>query len=107
MSTRLLYDDKSYVCMLYVLVILLYSCLVTSTAGQGFDRHLFALRHLAEANGRVPELYTDDAYKTLNHVILSTSTLSSPAVFIGGFGPVVPDGLGIGKFLDPVITTGL
>ena len=82
----------------------MYSRLVISTVGQGFDRHLFALRHLAEANGRVPELYTDEAYKTLNHVILSTSTLSSPAVFIGGFGPVVPDGLGIGKFLDPVIT---
>lgn len=32
----------------------------------------------------------------INHNILSTSTLSSPAVNMGGFGPVVPDGFGIG-----------
>ena len=45
----------------------------------------------------LPELYTDPAYTSLNHIILSTSTLSSPAVLIGGFAPVVPNGFGIGK----------
>ncbi|XP_025727433.1 carnitine O-palmitoyltransferase 2, mitochondrial isoform X2 [Callorhinus ursinus] len=64
--------------------------------GQGFDRHLFALRYLAAAKGIVlPELYLDPAYGQINHNILSTSTLSSPAVNIGGFAPVVPDGFGI------------
>ncbi|XP_057572121.1 carnitine O-palmitoyltransferase 2, mitochondrial isoform X2 [Hippopotamus amphibius kiboko] len=64
--------------------------------GQGFDRHLFALRYLAAVKGSdLPELYLDPAYRQINHNILSTSTLSSPAVNIGGFAPVVPDGFGI------------
>lgn len=65
--------------------------------GQGFDRHLFALRYLAAAKGiALPELYLDPAYRQINHNILSTSTLSSSTVNIGGFAPVVPDGFGIG-----------
>lgn len=65
--------------------------------GQGFDRHLFALRYLAAAQGiALPELYLDPAYGQINHNILSTSTLTSPAVNIGGFAPVVPDGFGVG-----------
>ncbi|KAM6172478.1 carnitine O-palmitoyltransferase 2, mitochondrial isoform 2-T2 [Erethizon dorsatum] len=65
--------------------------------GQGFDRHLFALRYLATARGTaLPALYLDPAYGQINHNILSTSTLSSPAVSLGGFAPVVPNGFGIG-----------
>uniref|UniRef100_A0A3P8ULQ6 Carnitine O-palmitoyltransferase 2, mitochondrial n=1 Tax=Cynoglossus semilaevis TaxID=244447 RepID=A0A3P8ULQ6_CYNSE len=65
--------------------------------GQGFDRHLFALRHLAQTKGQtLHQLYTDPAYAAINHNILSTSTLSSPAVNLGGFAPVVPDGFGVG-----------
>lgn len=64
--------------------------------GQGFDRHLFALRLLAESSGKIPELFQDPAYKRINHVNLSTSTLSSPALMLGGFGPVVRDGFGVG-----------
>ena len=70
-----------------------FSCLL---AGQGFDRHLFGLRHVAQATGKVPKLYEDPSYAQLNHIILSTSTLSSPAVLFGGFAPVVPDGFGVG-----------
>ncbi|XP_069575807.1 carnitine O-palmitoyltransferase 2, mitochondrial [Brachyistius frenatus] len=65
--------------------------------GQGFDRHLFALRYLATSEGQaVHGLYTDPAYTAINHNILSTSTLTSPAVNLGGFAPVVPDGFGVG-----------
>ncbi|XP_050086189.1 carnitine O-palmitoyltransferase 2, mitochondrial [Anopheles aquasalis] len=65
--------------------------------GQGFDRHLFGLRHTAQKNGLpIPALYADPAYAAINHNILSTSTLSSPALLAGGFGPVVRDGYGIG-----------
>lgn len=65
--------------------------------GQGFDRHLFALRHLASSAGQpLPGLYADPAYAAINHNILSTSTLTSPAVSLGGFAPVVPDGFGVG-----------
>ncbi|XP_072246358.1 carnitine O-palmitoyltransferase 2, mitochondrial [Leuresthes tenuis] len=65
--------------------------------GQGFDRHLFALRYLANSKGQaLHSLYTDPAYATINHNILSTSTLTSPAVSLGGFAPVVLDGFGVG-----------
>uniref|UniRef100_A0A9L0J651 Carnitine O-palmitoyltransferase 2, mitochondrial n=1 Tax=Equus asinus TaxID=9793 RepID=A0A9L0J651_EQUAS len=66
-------------------------------SGQGFDRHLFVLRYLAAAKGiSVPELFLDPAYGQMNHNVLSTSTLSSPEVSLGGFAPVVPDGFGVG-----------
>lgn len=65
--------------------------------GQGFDRHMFALRHTAEINNKpIPEIYNTNAYKRINHNIISTSTLSSDALLAGSFGPVVRDGLGIG-----------
>lgn len=65
--------------------------------GQGFDRHLFALKHIAQKRGKeLPAIYTDPAYAKINYNIISTSTLSSPAVQAGGFGPVVKDGYGIG-----------
>ena len=64
--------------------------------GQGWDRHLFALRTLANKRGQHVALFDDPAYRTINHIILSTSTLATPAVLIGGFAPVVHDGLGVG-----------
>lgn len=65
--------------------------------GQGFDRHLFVLRYLALSKGvALPDFYQDQAYARLNHNIISTSTLLSPAVQLGGFGPVVSDGFGVG-----------
>ena len=71
-------------------------------SGQGFDRHLFAMKYVQEKKGReLDEFYTEENYAKLNHIILSTSTLSSPAVQIGGFCPVVPDGYGIGTLLVP------
>jgi len=65
--------------------------------GAGWDRHLFALKWIAEEQGTpIPELYTSKAYATLSNVVLSTSTLNSPALDGGGFGPVGPDCFGIG-----------
>lgn len=64
--------------------------------GQGFDRHLFGLRHTAEINNLPkPSIFEDPAYGMVNYNILSTSTLSSPAIVAGAFGPVVPDGYGL------------
>lgn len=74
-----------------------HSLLVKEAAmGQGFDRHLFALRKLAEASGKKLDIFLDPAYTIINHNILSTSTLSSDTVLMGGFGPVVKNGFGIG-----------
>ncbi|XP_033105516.1 carnitine O-palmitoyltransferase 2, mitochondrial-like [Anneissia japonica] len=64
--------------------------------GQGFDRHLFAMKALANKQGQSVALFEDPAYAQLNHIVLSTSTLSSPAVLAGGFAPVVFNGLGVG-----------
>ncbi|XP_050425951.1 carnitine O-palmitoyltransferase 2, mitochondrial isoform X2 [Adelges cooleyi] len=78
--------------------------------GQGFDRHLFALKLLAEQNNlEIPKLFTDPAYKSINHNILSTSSLTSNYVWLGGFGPVVKNGYGIGytileKYSGAIIT---
>jgi carnitine O-palmitoyltransferase 2 len=79
--------------------------------GQGFDRHLFGLKHVAVANNLpMPDLFKDAAYSKINHNIISTSTLSSPALLAGGFGPVVADGYGIGyniqdDYLGSVVTS--
>ncbi|VEN41671.1 unnamed protein product [Callosobruchus maculatus] len=67
--------------------------------GQGFDRHLFALKKLAEKNNIQSNIFEDPGYAYLNHIILSTSTLNSPAIYAGGFGPVVKDGLGVGYII--------
>ncbi|BFZ05488.1 hypothetical protein BsWGS_08529 [Bradybaena similaris] len=68
--------------------------------GQGFDRHLFCLKNLAETQGLSLPMFTNPAYLNINHIILSTSTLSDPAVQIGGFAPVVSDGFGIGYAVE-------
>lgn len=57
---------------------------------------MFALCTLAEETGQDLEIFSDQSYKHLNHIVLSTSTLSADSVLIGGFGPVTSDGYGIG-----------
>lgn len=67
--------------------------------GQGFDRHLFALKHFATKKNLECNIFHDPEYNMMNHNILSTSTLNSPAIMAGGFGPVVKDGLGVGYMI--------
>lgn len=64
--------------------------------GQGFDRHLFALKLTAKENdfAQIP-LFLDPAYEDINKNVISSSTLNSPAIQGGGFGPVVQNGYGI------------
>ena len=47
-------------------------------------------------SGRAHPAYPPQVYKRLGHIILSTSTLASPALDGGGFGPVNQDCYGIG-----------
>ncbi|CAL7946660.1 unnamed protein product [Xylocopa violacea] len=69
--------------------------------GQGFDRHLFALKKIWEqSNTPMPAIFEDPAYNNINNNILSTSTLSDPAICAGGFGPVVKNGYGIGYMIQ-------
>eukprot|EP00795_Rhopilema_esculentum_P002490 gene2490-18153_t len=67
--------------------------------GQGFDRHLFALKTISEKSGRNVDFFQDEAYLKMNHIILSTSTVSSPNIRMGGFAPVTPNGLGVGYMI--------
>ena len=67
-----------------------------AASGRGFDRHLFALKKLAEAEstfGSQP-LFCDPTYLKLSGNELSTSTLTAPHCLLSGFGPVHPTGFG-------------
>ena len=65
--------------------------------GNGFDRHLFALKEIALRSGKqLPELYSDPMFLQSQHYTLSTSTLYGECFAGGGFAPVVPDGFGLG-----------
>lgn len=74
-------------------------------SGQGHDRHLYAMYSLAKQDvaagkrSELPELFRDSGFATLNHTILSTSNCGNPALRLFGFGPVAPDGFGIGYII--------
>ncbi|CAF0747826.1 unnamed protein product [Adineta steineri] len=73
-----------------------------AATGQGFDRHLFALKYLQEIESKeaLHRIYKDKSYQLMNHTILSTSTVASKHIAAGGFGPVVDNGFGIGYLID-------
>jgi carnitine O-palmitoyltransferase 2 len=50
---------------------------------------LFALKKMAEEHNQTMPMFLDPSYIKINHNILSTSTVASPAINIGGFAPVV------------------
>ena len=71
-----------------------------SSMGKGVDRHLFSLKCIAERYGQqIPPFFRSQAWRTLNHTVLSTSNCGNPALRLFGFGPVVPDGFGIGYII--------
>ncbi|RXK42108.1 carnitine O-acetyltransferase [Tremella mesenterica] len=85
------------------------------SAGQGQDRHLYAMYSLIQRdiahstpNGNsdgetdkitVPAIFTDPGYQTLGTSVLSTSNCGNPALRLFGFGPVTPEGYGIGYII--------
>jgi len=70
--------------------------------GQGFDRHIFGMKARAlEHDLPIPELFSNDVFAYMSHFNLSTSTLDAPDLISGGFGAVVPDGLGVGYVAQP------
>lgn len=54
------------------------------------------MKVLAEGEGMQVPFFQDPCYSYMNQIILSTSTLSSDAVLLGGFAPVSPNGYGVG-----------
>lgn len=64
------------------------------------DRHLFALKCIAERNNvPTPSFFESRPWQTLNHTILSTSNCGNPSLRLFGFGPVVGNGFGIGYII--------
>lgn len=75
--------------------------------GKGVDRHLFALQKWCErgevpgvGKDKLPSLFTDPAYRTFKDIRVSTSTLASPALAGGGFGPVSRTSYGVGYGIE-------
>ena len=92
-----------------------------ASAGQGVDRHLYALHALwkqqqearrekgaalgheeggeDDQDEEEPAIFRSAGYATLNRTMLSTSNCGNPALRLFGFGPVVRDGFGIGYII--------
>ncbi|ORY23803.1 acyltransferase ChoActase/COT/CPT [Naematelia encephala] len=97
------------------------------SSGQGHDRHLYAMYCLIQrdiareserdkSNGnlngngngsdngssspiQVPAIFSDPGYNLLGTSVLSTSNCGNPALRLFGFGPVTPEGYGIGYII--------
>ncbi|CAG8475618.1 4898_t:CDS:2 [Cetraspora pellucida] len=75
--------------------------------GLGQDRHLYALQCVwqreagrsSDCEEKMPAIFNDSGWQTLNHTVLSTSNCGNPALRFFGFGPVVSDGFGVGYII--------
>ena len=45
---------------------------------------------------KIPAIFTDPGYNLLGTSVLSTSNCGNPALRLFGFGPVTPEGYGLG-----------
>ena len=74
-------------------------------SGFGVDRHLFGLYSLAKqekednADFKIPSIFTSPYYSRYGSNIISTSNCGSEDIGLFGFGPVHPDGVGIGYLI--------
>lgn len=75
---------------------------VDALMGKGVDRHLFALHKWSERLNiaPTPSIFTDPGYAIFKDIRLSTSTLASPALEGGGFGPVSRTSYGVGYGIE-------
>ncbi len=70
--------------------------------GYGVDRHLSALLRLARAQGMMPKIYEDKAYKVLGESTICTSSLAAGmGMELFCFGQVADNGYGIGYIIKP------
>lgn len=46
----------------------------------------------------VPQIFLDPGYSLVGTSVLSTSNCGNPALRLFGFGPVTPEGFGIGEY---------
>ncbi len=70
--------------------------------GYGVDRHLQSLLRLARAQGMMPQIYQDKAYKVLGESTICTSSLAAGmGMDLFCFGQVADNGYGIGYIIKP------
>ncbi|WP_088239783.1 choline/carnitine O-acyltransferase [Calothrix rhizosoleniae] len=68
----------------------------------GVDRHLAALLRLARAQGIIPPIFQDKAYKLLGESPICTSNLATGmGIDLFCFGPVIEHGYGLGYIINP------
>lgn len=73
--------------------------------GQGFDRHLYALKCLAQEEGLSLSLFEDPAYSQINRYLLYANTFNAKCFSYGAFGPYSSDGFAVGyQIRDESIT---
>lgn len=80
--------------------------MVENILGQGIDIHLMGLREAARdtsptASHPLPEIFTDETYKTANRFLLSTSQVATETNSFMGYGPVERDGYGASYNIKP------
>lgn len=73
------------------------------SSGLGQDRHLYALYSIWNETCRdqmdLPPIFKDKAWDVINTTIISTSNCGNPCLKSFGFGPVTPNGFGIGYII--------
>ncbi|CAG9577868.1 putative carnitine/choline acetyltransferase [Leishmania major strain Friedlin] len=73
-----------------------------ASRGEGYDRHLMALRHVARINGDKAALafFEDDLFLKTSRSVLSTSEFSQSWLRYYTFGPMQSNGYGLGYVID-------
>lgn len=71
--------------------------------GLGQDRHLYALYCIWKEYYRdtmpLPPIFNDKSWSLINNSVISTSNCGNPCLKNFGFGPVTPNGFGIGYII--------
>ncbi|CAK9034433.1 Putative mitochondrial carnitine O-acetyltransferase [Durusdinium trenchii] len=73
-----------------------------ASQGMGVDRHLLAMKMLFEKQHPgepLPAIFRDKAWSVLSTNVLSTSNCGNPSLRFFGFGPVTPQGFGVGYII--------
>ncbi len=69
-------------------------------AGRGVDRHLYALKCIAERHHlSLPEFFQSEPWNMLNHSVIMAANCGNPSLRLYGIAPIVPDGFGIGYII--------
>ena len=72
---------------------------VEARRGAGFDRHLHAIKCLAEQESKTPNFFQDPSYAAYNSIQLCIVTLAGESLSNGVQGPVSSDEISTGAFV--------